>query len=242
MKKGLLIITMLCLCIRVCGQRHIASNVYRGDQAGILYEGANVPMKYMKLELVKLASGKTIKVNTKSMEHVIISKSGSPYLSSKQLNHTLTPGSVAVMTKGNKYKILNLNQHAEDWYYVFSYIAKDPSKGSDTATSFVRLWEDLSFRPHDRGGVRSYFDRPSSQTNRLEMHVTTLRAGLKSHDPHTHKAEEIILMIDGQSKMLIGETYFEGKRGDAYYVESAFLHGIQNTGDKACSYFAFQWD
>lgn len=242
--KGLLQGLAWCIfiCIDMYGQANIQSQVYEGDMPGTLFEGTTHSMKYMKLELVKLVAGASIKSKTKSLEHVIIVKSGAPVISSRLLHTVMTPGSLAVMTKGNSYKIKKGLQNQEDLYYIFSYQTKDPAKAADTATSFIRLWEDLSFRPHDRGGVRSCFDRPSSQTRRLEMHVTTLKAGLKSHEPHTHKAEEIILMFDGHTKMLIGETNYEGNIGDVYFIGSTLLHGIQNVGDKPCSYFAFQWE
>ena len=90
--------------------------------------------------------------------------------------------------------------------------------------------------------MRSYFDKKTSQTNRLELHLTTLNAGLKSHEPHTHKSEEMIIMIHGDTKMLIGEKDYTSKGEGVYYVESLLLHGIQNTGETSCSYFAFQWE
>ena len=49
-------------------------------------------------------------------------------------------------------------------------------------------------------------------------------------------------MIEGHTKMLIGDQYYEANGGDVYYVESMVLHGIQNIGTSDCSYFAFQWE
>jgi (S)-ureidoglycine aminohydrolase len=80
------------------------------------------------------------------------------------------------------------------------------------------------------------------------MHVTALNAGLKSHDPHTHRAEEIILLLEDTSEskskteMQIGQNFFKGEAGDVYYVGSNILHGITNTGSDQCRYFAFQFE
>ena len=77
---------------------------------------------------------------------------------------------------------------------------------------------------------------------RFEMHITTLKEGLSSHDPHTHRAEEIILMINGETEMLIGDKNYQGKTGDFYYAGSNMLHGIKNIGQAACMYFAIQFE
>ncbi len=74
------------------------------------------------------------------------------------------------------------------------------------------------------------------------MHVTTLNAGLTSHDPHTHIAEEIVLIIEGNTEMIIGDTICKANQGDLYFLGSNVLHGIKNTGDKPAIYFAYQWD
>ena len=74
------------------------------------------------------------------------------------------------------------------------------------------------------------------------MHVTTLNAGLKSHDPHTHLAKEIIVMMQGNTEMQIGEKFFKGKEGSVYFMESNVLHGIRNEGTTPCTYFAIQFE
>ena len=152
-----------------------------------------------------------------------------------------TPGSIAMITQGDRFRLFNPTS-TEVSYYLMNYIAKDPMSGSDTASSFVRLWEDLGYRGHERGGVRNYFNKRTSQSKRFEMHVTTLNAGLSSHDPHTHNAEEIVLIIDGHTEMLIGDKMYTANTGELYFLGSNILHGIKNTGTKPATYFAYQWD
>ena len=51
----------------------------------------------------------------------------------------------------------------------------------------------------------------------------------------------VILMIDGETEIIIdGKTYKAGP-GDFYIIESGELHGVANATDKPCSYFAFKW-
>jgi (S)-ureidoglycine aminohydrolase len=120
--------------------------------------------------------------------------------------------------------------------------SSNKERGDKAGGSIVKNWNDVEFKPHDRGGVRTFFERPTAMLKRLEMHVTTLNAGLKSHAPHTHAAKEIIVMMEGNTKMLIGEKTFKGKEGSVYFLESNILHGITNTGTTPCTYFATQFE
>ncbi len=56
----------------------------------------------------------------------------------------------------------------------------------------------------EKGGRREIVDRPTAMFERFEMHVSTLNKGLASHDPHTHAAEEVVLLISGDATMVIG--------------------------------------
>jgi (S)-ureidoglycine aminohydrolase len=73
------------------------------------------------------------------------------------------------------------------------------------------------------------------------MHVSTLLEGLPSHAPHRHDAEEIILIIKGDTTMSIDKEDYAGSAGDLFFLPSQSLHGIRNSGQGPCEYFAFQW-
>lgn len=121
-----------------------------------------------------------------------------------------------------------------------TYQARNPKDSAQQ--SFIIDYNAIEFKPHDRGGVRNYFRRSTMMCPYYEMHMTTLNSGLKSHDPHTHGAAEIILVIEGDTQMLIGDSYFKGSTGDFFFIESGLLHGIETIGDTQARYFAFQWD
>jgi (S)-ureidoglycine aminohydrolase len=79
-------------------------------------------------------------------------------------------------------------------------------------------------------------------SRRFEMHVTTLNEGIKSHEPHTHRAEEIVLVLENKTEMQIGEKFFKGGEGDVYFLGSNVPHAIRNDGKGTCTYFAFQFE
>jgi (S)-ureidoglycine aminohydrolase len=64
-----------------------------------------------------------------------------------------------------------------------SQLPMDKDRGKEAGGSLVIDWNELPFNPHDKGGIRRYFDRATAMCERFEMHVTTLNEGLKSHEP-----------------------------------------------------------
>lgn len=209
-------------------------------------------MEYLRMEACDVQSSK----NSTSLrvpddeEHLLFIKSGTLHISFRDSSWALGPGSIALLMPREKYAVQNMDADACRFYRM-SYRSKlpaNPERAVSSGGSFVRDWKKLRYRPHDRGGVRSYFDRGTAMSKRFEMHVTTLNPKLKSHAPHTHVAEEIILLLEdqgdakGHARMLIGEELIDGQAGDLYYIGSNILHGIENTGDVAISYFAFQFE
>ncbi|MDZ4707761.1 MAG: cupin domain-containing protein [Saprospiraceae bacterium] len=233
---------ILCLSLwSLNAQSSINSNVFSGQTPGILFQGDATAVKNVEFELLQNKANKTYKKSFKKNEGIVFIKKGSAEIQTNRFSKTLTPGSIALISQWDKLKLKSPSGSPVE-FYLFSYQSKNPVNQGDTAASFARVWEDLRFNKHERGGVRSYFSKPTSQTKRFEMHVTTLLGGLPSHPPHTHLAEEIILVIEGETEMEIGGSAFKGVAGDGYFVKSQEPHGIKNIGKNSCSYFAFQWE
>lgn len=85
-------------------------------------------------------------------------------------------------------------------------------------------------------------DGRTGMFERFEMHVTTLNAGLQSHDPHSHTPEEIILLKEGDIEMTLGDQKVKASKGDLVLIDSKIMHGLTNIGTTPATYFAFQWN
>src|SRR5689334_8186322 len=143
--------------------------------------------------------------HTHTEEILLLVKEGSLKVSLGNQSKTMGPGSVAFAISGDEIGVENMGK-TQAAYYIFKMKTPDSihlQRAKDAGGSFFLDWNDIAFKPHDKGGVRQYFNRPTATLKKLDIHVTTLNAGLKSHDPHTHKAEEIILMIEGKAEMQI---------------------------------------
>lgn len=211
-----------------------------------LFEGSAYDLEYLRMEAVSLVrSGRrTIFHVPADEEQLLIVKSGTLKISIRDSSWIIGPASIALLMPGETYRLQNPNKNLSE-YYVMKYRSKLPvnvSRGQAAGGSFVKNRDSLEFKPNERGGTRRYFEKSTAMCKRFEMHVTTLNEGLKSHDAHTHRAEEIIVVIENKTEMQIGNQRLKGKAGDVYFMGSNILHGIRNDGKGPCSYFAFQFE
>lgn len=254
-------IVFLCcfVSLQVCGQHQpdsVLSGVYHwedpkeklteGLSRSILLEGKVHDMEWLQISSLQLAGGQSVSSNQVPVteEMMLIVKQGELRTTIPGMQKSIGPGSMVLVLPGETCSIENQGQQACE-FYAIRYKSKspaDPERGKNAGGSFIKDWNDITFKPHDKGGIRSYFERPTSMGKRLEMHVTTLNPGIKSHDPHTHRAEEIVLMIEGETEMQIGNEFKKGSTGSLYYLGSNVLHAIRNTGSTPCTYFAFQFE
>jgi len=218
----------------------------RNIKSAVLFEGKTHDMQWMKVSGNILATSKKenkIKV-PQNEEQIIIVKKGVLDINLDKTNYHLVSGSVIVLLPGESASVVNLQ--ADDCeYYHLQYKSKMPvntERGKKAGGSFVKDFRQIEFKPHDKGGIRNYFERPTAMGKRLEMHVTTLNPGIKSHEPHTHRAEEIVLMIEGNTEMQIDKGFKQGSEGALYYLGSNVPHAIRNIGKEPCMYFAFQFE
>jgi len=215
------------------------------NSSSIMLSGSANDLSSMEVSAQVLSPRKKNLMQVKNTEeHLLLVKSGTLTLTLHDSTFSLVRGSIAMIMPGEKYVVQN-NETTPGEFHVMKYTSRlpmDPARGQSSGGSFVRDWNKLTFRQHERGGVRSYFDRPTALTKRFEMHVTTLKENFKSHDPHQHRAEEIILVLEGNVEMLMGETYYPARAGDVLFAPTNVFHGLKNTGSGSCSYFAFQWE
>jgi (S)-ureidoglycine aminohydrolase len=193
------------------------------------------------LEPGKIPHGSQIHAN---YEEIVFVKEGRLEVTLNDEKKILGQGSVALILPGDEHGILNVGG-TQATYYIIKYNSKKPmdnERGKNAGGSLLLDWETIKFQPHDKGGIRKFFDRKSAMSERLEMHATTLNPGIKSHEPHTHAPAEIVIMMDGTTEMEIGGNIYPGEVGDIYFLGSNIPHAIRNTGNRQCMYLAFQWE
>ena len=223
----------------------VTSGVYKYEADKLLMNGETTHFQNMEFSSIMINSKDSIhNFNYDIKEQIFIVKEGEIEVTIGEETKTIGPNSVAFVLPKDRIHIKNASENSAVVYHML-YSAKeklDLKRGKENAGSFIIDFYELEFNEHDRGGIRNYFHTKTATVGYYEMHVTNLNAGIKSHEPHTHHAAEIVLMIKGNTQMEIDDKIYKGQTGDIYFLASDIPHAIENIGDEQCMYFAFQWD
>lgn len=219
-----------------------AEKIHESIFTTTLFSGSAQDMKFLQMtaNALLLAKEKSKLQVPDNEEHLLLVKTGPLTIGLKDSSWSIGAGSIALLMPGEKYYVQNTGGDSCN-FYLMKYRSKAPMN-KNSGGSFVKDWNKIEFKPHDKGGIRHYFERPTGMCKRLEMHVTTLKEGIKSHEPHKHRAEEIVLVIDNKTEMQIADKFYKGGTGDIYYLGSNVSHAIRNDGKGNCMYFAFQFE
>jgi quercetin dioxygenase-like cupin family protein len=102
-------------------------------------------------------------------------------------------------------------------------------------------WNQLTDKPSNVGSVRSVVRQPTATLDELEMHITTLKPGLASHEPHRHVNEELIIIREGTVETLSDGVWKRVGPGSIIFNASNSLHGLRNVGTAPAVYHVINW-
>ncbi|HWF45711.1 MAG TPA: cupin domain-containing protein [Bryobacteraceae bacterium] len=71
----------------------------------------------------------------------------------------------------------------------------------------------------------------------IDLHVTQLAPGNSPHPPHHHVHEEMMMMIEGELLVTIGDKSERMTSGGLAYIHSNDEHGLKNVGTVPARYF-----
>ncbi|GAB3337417.1 hypothetical protein GCM10027299_48500 [Larkinella ripae] len=216
-----------------------------GYEERVILEGTTRDFNDFSVRGITVFPGQpTPAVQTLDDEMMLIVKEGDLTVTLETKTTTLGPGSVVLVLPGDAHRIANKSPKPVTFYQM-RYTSKEVPDLDLTrmaGQSFWIDWKTVPYKPHDKGGIRRLFDQSTVMCKRFEMHVTTLNPGLWSHPPHTHRAAEILLLIEHSAQESIDGVLKPAEVGDVIFLESNISHGIQNTGKNSCTYFAFQFE
>ena len=175
-------------------------------------------------------------------EELVIIKDGFIKQTIGEEEKILGPGSIVLAMPGDEHGISNAGETMAT-YYIIKWRTQNFSALSlnKRQPSVMLNWEDFVVDTNEKGNRRNVIKQPTIMVDELEMHVTTLNEGMKSHDQHTHIDEEIILVLSGEVEELINDVPHKAEAGSVIFLNSEIPHGIRNIGDGPCSYFAIRW-
>lgn len=236
-------------------QQPILQGVYRWDSVLVknengrlrrqLLEGSTTFLSYVSVHATTIQVGKSPHAphTHKDQDEMIIVKEGKLQVTIKGVSETLEVGNIAFAMAGDEHGILNVGDTPAT-YYIFRFQSKVPTnteQANKNGGSFFLTKDKLIFKPHDKGGRTDYFNHATSQLSYFEMHTTNLNANIESHPPHTHLAEEIILVTKGDVEVFIDGKTYKATKGDVIFYPSNLPHALKNIGKEQTHYFAPQW-
>ena len=210
-----------------------------------IFEGTSPEFEYFEIHATTQYKGAVPRPphTHDSIEEVIIIKEGTLKCTIGNRTSTLSAGSVLLIPPYEEQIFENTGDGAVT-YYVFMFRARkgmNIERSKKAGGTLLLNYDSLLYTEANNKGTRKYFDRPTAMCDNYEMHITYLKAKGPSHAPHQHVDTEIILIIDGESEMMIDGKNYKAGPGDLYVAVSGQQHGISNATDKPCSYFAFKW-
>ncbi len=76
----------------------------------------------------------------------------------------------------------------------------------------------------------------NSQKNEMEPILVELDAGAQTEQDQPHEGEEFGYVLEGKLSLVLGETRYRCKKGDAFYFPSDKVHFIENDGTKTAKF------
>ncbi len=208
-----------------------------------LLAGSTLDLKELEITTITLPSGQASRPQPAGTETLFIVQSGRLAVTLHDSTKALGPGGLLLAMAGDQPALRNASpEPVRFWQLQFRTVAgADATRGQAAGGAFLRDWPAFPLTKTDKGETRPVFDRPTSMFPRFDVHATVLNAGLASHPPHTHRAEELILMTQGRGQILIGKTAYPAAAGDVVLLRANVPHAFTNTSPAPCGYFAIQW-
>ena len=108
-------------------------------------------------------------------------------------------------------------------------------------TSAVFEWTAMKAEPTEAGEVRRVFRNATATLDEIECHVTTLKAGAKSHPPHVHANEEVLIVREGNVEVFYKAAWHPAGPGSVIFLTGTDPHGIRNAGTTTATYHVLAW-
>lgn len=173
-------------------------------------------------------------------EGLLLVKEGRLGLASDSKENVVGSRSIVLVPRMASLEIFNAGDGALTFYSIQWRTAPG---ASDSVFHGLKIfdYEKLSFNKNEKGGRRAIMRAPTALLEELEMHITTLNEGEKSHDPHQHPDEEIIIVLQGKVAEMVNGTAYALGTGSVIFLKSMDFHGIRNIGSGQCEYYAIRW-
>jgi mannose-6-phosphate isomerase-like protein (cupin superfamily) len=124
---------------------------------------------------------------------------------------------------------------------VVATTAQTEAPAAPMTKSMMWTWEKLEPKETKVGARREVARFPTTTLAEFESHITTLNPGQKSHDPHTHVNEEVLILKEGTAEAYVNGVWTPMTTGSMVLMGSMVPHAIRNAGKTPCTYYVINW-
>jgi (S)-ureidoglycine aminohydrolase len=205
---------------------------------GKVLKGATRDLALLDIRTLTITSAIMLSGKPDTLDELLIVKEGDLNLTVQDSTTALGPGGVALIPAGLSYSL----EAKRSTYYRFRFQSRHlPQPPTTDRHPFLLSWTNMTVQQTAKGETRQIFSQRTVWLSKIDLHATTLNPGEVSHPPHTHRAEEIILMRTGHVQEYINGKHNPATDGDLIFLPSGSLHAVENNGAERCQYFALQW-
>lgn len=216
----------------------------RGRAVRLVFSGTTLDLDSLDVRAITIpatASGDTA-VALDSLESFLLVKEGKLWATLSGVSRALGPGGVALVLPGDRLVVSNTGG-VPATYYVFTYRSKAPmdmNRARQAGGSFMLDYTELTEKPTNVGFRRDVANRPTAMFRRFESHWSSVKAGVRNHATHTHRADELMMMTKGNVQMLIGTNEPPATIGDVVFLGSMLPHSLLSKGEGPAQYLVIQ--
>lgn len=246
---------LFCYMQAIAQPQPLPSSVYEWKMASVeISEGVErrhyfnwrtKTLENFEIEVIDFQSERTKEIRdiASDTEKLLLVKSGSLGLRSQKRGQVLGARSIALVHPGEKISLYNAGKSQTSFFLIQWKIGSPPDYQPKQSGKDIKVfdYQKLDFKESPKGGRRNVMEAATQTLQELEMHITTLLEGEKSHDPHVHPDEEIIVVLQGEVEEMINGTPYRLGPGSVIFLSSMDPHGIRNVGEGACEYYAIRW-
>ena len=209
----------------------------------VVLKGSTLDLQELVITTTTLPPGQVLPPQPGGAEALVIVEAGQLAATLHDSTKILSPGGVLLAMASEPPALRNPGPvPVRYWTLRFSAAeGAQAQRGQAAGGSWLRDWPRFPVSKTDKGETRPVFDRPSSMFARFDVHATVLKPGLASHPPHTHRAEEIVLMTQGRGQIQIANRAYPAAAGDVILLRANVPHAFTNSSSAPCGYFAIQW-
>ncbi len=163
-----------------------------------IFAGQVFDLSLIEVEAITLAPGRAAESPHfhAGAEELVLVKEGRLSATVNGETKVLGPGGVATALAGDQHVWRNEGTTPATYYLLrlTSRTGADPAP--QNGPSQLIDHSEATFNPNPRGGSRNFFNR-STSTLTVRTSRNALLASAQNHPPHTHAAEEMVIILDG---------------------------------------------